>query len=94
MSKTKIEFAKQVYTAQYIMENPSSFAKGYRQIWRVAVEEWLRRNNFEFNRKTVKKPIVNVKFSQITRIYNSLLGVRNPPQPKQGVVGRKATKRK
>lgn len=82
-TSTKLEFEKSAYTVNYIIANPSSFAKNYRSVWRVAVEEYLRRNKFEFNKKNLNKPLKNINFPQIARIFNTLLGKRNPPPRKE-----------
>ena len=76
---TPIQFSKDAYTAEYLLQNPPP--KRARPVWQAAVTEYLRRSNFSFSRKDLKKPIVSVSFAQITRIYNTLLGVRNPPVP-------------
>ncbi len=78
----KLSVVKGVYTADYILKNPSSSGKKYPAVWQAAVEEYFRREKFSFDKKDMKKPLVGVNFAEITRIMGTLLGKRNPPRPK------------
>lgn len=79
----QLSFSKKTWTAEYLMKNPANFAKKNATVWALAVEEYLRRNKFSFsNKKNLKKPLENVDFAKITRIYNTLTGKRNPPASK------------
>jgi hypothetical protein len=80
--KTNLSFSKTTWTAEYLLKNPANFAKTNKVVWQLSVEEYLRRNKFSFQKKDLKKPLENVDFAKITRIYNTLMGKRNPPLPK------------
>lgn len=81
-NQSPVSFSKTSWTAEYLLKNPANFAKKSKVIWQLAVEEYLRRSKFSFSKKDLKKPIENVDFAKITRIYNTLIGKRNPPMPK------------
>lgn len=81
-TQSELTFSRTTWTAEYLMKNPATFAKTNKIVWQLAVEEYLRRNKFSFDKKDLKKPLENVDFAKITRIYNTLIGRRNPPMPK------------
>lgn len=77
-----VQFAKTAWTVGYVKANPPALAKGKKVIWGFAVDEFLRREGFDFKKKSLQKPLElnSSHFAQITRIFNTLLGKRNPPQ--------------
>lgn len=89
-TKTNLKFSKNSWTVGYLKSNPPALASKHKVVWSVAVDEFLRRENFDFKKISLQKPLElsGKDFAKITRIFNTLLGKRNPPQPKPEVVSK------
>lgn len=74
---TKPSFAKQVYTIDYILQNPSSVVKGkgLKVVWQAAVTAYFSEQGMDLtDPKTFKKPIADINFAQIVKNFNKLIG--------------------
>lgn len=89
---TTIKFSKTSWTVSYLKTNPPALAAKHKVVWGVAVDEFLRRERFDFKKISLQKPLelTSKDFAKITRIYNTLLGKRNPPQAKEVSTDRKS----
>jgi len=79
--KTSLSFVSRAYSIDYMVKNPPASAKGLKLVWQTAVLEYMKRQGVDLtDKKNYQKPIQNISFSDITRIFNSLIGKRNPPK--------------
>lgn len=86
-----IHFSKTAYTVSYIKNHPPALAKSYKVVWVAAVDEFLRREKFDFSKKSLQKPLElsSTEFAKIVRIFNTLIGKRNKPQAPSSVSQKK-----
>ncbi len=67
-------FAKE-YKLDYILKVPPHFARSNKEVWKQAFTEYLRRKGIDINKIT---KVDNVEWNEVTRIFNTLIGKKNP----------------
>lgn len=86
--KAKLSFVNRAYSIDYMVKNPPANSKGLKLVWQAAVLEYMKRSGVDLtDKKNYQKPIQGIDFSQITRIFNSLIGKKTATKPKSRKAG-------
>jgi len=71
----KLNFAKKVYTIEYIVNNPPNPAKDYKDVWGAATEYYFSQSGIDLkNENNYKRPIKGIDFAEIMRTFKKLMG--------------------